>query len=354
MSYDKKRNIQIDILKIISIIIIVFHHAGFFNTVLVRGYMVVDLFFIISGYFLFNSLQRGSYSSVWDFFKNRFKRYFPGYFMAWLILILALLVCDREWINYKTWYAPILEMFMLQELGIPGSSRVHYPDWYMSVLLTAGTVIYIIYKKLNRKIFNILTVMIPVIVYAYAVFFIGGMEKWERVLIFFYAPWWRGLADMLVGVCFFKLKERAEEIHISDVSPSKRYFIIFIKSVIFVFFLLSLLSCGINDFVSLLFMCLLILSAVLFPRNANDKSIVDKTASFLSLYEYEMYLCHAIVIIGVKRVAKILGLNGYEWVMAGITILGLLIYSIIFKEFIEKGFKKILDKAESIIATKKC
>lgn len=47
-----KRNYSIDFIKLISIIIIVIHHGKFLENKLVRGYIVVDLFFFISGYFL--------------------------------------------------------------------------------------------------------------------------------------------------------------------------------------------------------------------------------------------------------------------------------------------------------------
>ncbi|MCR5634399.1 MAG: acyltransferase [Lachnospiraceae bacterium] len=342
---DNARNIQIDILKLISIMIIAFHHGGFFDGLLLRGYMVVDLFFVYSGFFLFESFRRDKNNSTLLFLGKRFKRYFPGYFLSWLIYLFVLLIWGSEWINYKTWYAPVMEMLMIHELGIPGCSRIHYPDWYMSVLFTAGIVIFFLYNKINRKAFTLLSVIVPVTVILYAAFEVGGMEKWERVKMIFYAPWWRGFADMLVGGIIFYLKENTEEKRFRVLLSKHKVINYLLKTVILVIMIYSLFDPKGNDFISLLFIWIAVMDSVFYPVKYKENSKVCRVVKFLSGYEYELYLSHAIVIVGARKMSDILNFGTFGMVPAAIMMILLIIYSISFKELIERNFKRVIEKA---------
>ena len=62
-------------------------------------------------------------------------------------------------VPYTHWYSPLLELSLLQNVGIPlENAAMNYPCWYLSVLLFGGTVIYILLRKLSKRNFNIVAV----------------------------------------------------------------------------------------------------------------------------------------------------------------------------------------------------
>lgn len=82
------RNFDIDLLKGISILAVVFYHFG----VLPQGYLGVDFFLVINGYFITRGLQRSMRDnnlSYWQFIKARVVRLWP---LVLLVGIVALII----------------------------------------------------------------------------------------------------------------------------------------------------------------------------------------------------------------------------------------------------------------------
>ena len=70
-----------------------------------------------------------------------------------------------------------------------------------------------------------------------------------------------------------------------------------------------------------------------------------RVVKFLSGYEYELYLSHAIVIVGARKMSGILNFGTFGMVPAAVMMVLLIIYSISFKELIERNFKRVIEKA---------
>lgn len=81
------KNIEIEILRGLSILLVFLFH--FQITLFSKGYLGVDIFFVISGYLMaaiYGDMK--TLPKVWDFFERRFNRLLPAYFT---VLVLTLL-----------------------------------------------------------------------------------------------------------------------------------------------------------------------------------------------------------------------------------------------------------------------
>lgn len=79
---------QIEVLRAIAILLVFLYHLGF--VFLPSGYIGVDSFFVVSGYLM--ALLYGNMASVqdaWTFYKKRFNRLLPAYFVVLAASILA-------------------------------------------------------------------------------------------------------------------------------------------------------------------------------------------------------------------------------------------------------------------------
>jgi peptidoglycan/LPS O-acetylase OafA/YrhL len=92
-----KKNIEIEILRGLSIALVFLFH--FQLALFSRGYLGVDVFFVISGYLMaaiYGDMK--TLPQVWDFFERRFNRLLPAYFVVLLLSLLyaAFVVLPHE------------------------------------------------------------------------------------------------------------------------------------------------------------------------------------------------------------------------------------------------------------------
>ncbi len=81
---------NIQILRAISVIAVIFHH--YFPNVFVNGYLGVDVFFVISGYLITKQLYHINFD-LKIFYFNRAKRILPSViFLLFVVLIISHLV----------------------------------------------------------------------------------------------------------------------------------------------------------------------------------------------------------------------------------------------------------------------
>ena len=77
MAIDNQRNYSFDFLKLFYTIIIIIHHSNLLNNVMLRGYIPVEFFFFISGYFIYSTSKRNI--TFIQFVKRRIQKLYPGY-----------------------------------------------------------------------------------------------------------------------------------------------------------------------------------------------------------------------------------------------------------------------------------
>lgn len=277
-----ERNKAFDLVKIVCTVIIILHHTEFFYGILNRGYIAVEFFFIASGFFLYHSFKNKPEVSTIHYFLKRARRLYPEYWFAFLVLFIARLFVHT--IPYSHWYSPILELLMLQNVGIPFEHEgINYPCWYLSVLLFGGTLVYFFLRRLSRNIFNIVATIISIGVYLFFISQSLNIEQWGTVGVF-YLPFWRGMADMMIGTLIYQLPN------------PKKIFSIIVECGSCLAILILLRLNGRFDYLTVVFVVLL--TWVIKSKDSVLKKIANlKIVNIVSKYQYGIYVNHICVIL---------------------------------------------------------
>lgn len=277
-----ERNRAFDFLKLCFTAVIVLHHSHYLDGALNRGYIPVEFFFILSGFFIAQACQTRPEQSVWQYFKTRAWKLYPEYWFAFLLLLAKILITGAK-MPYPTWYAPILDLLMMQNLGIPGSGGMNYPAWYLSVLMFGGLLIYCLRKRLTQKLFNIIACLVVAITYLFLAANSRTVEQWNTVAYVLYVPFWRGMADMFIGTLLFQMP-----------IPSKIWGRM-LECLSLLGVLLLLHISGPYDYLAVVLIVLLVYAV------RTEGSWLQKVGSFPPVkcfyrYQYGVYLNHALVI----------------------------------------------------------
>lgn len=159
---------QITFTRFIAAISIVIYHFGInvfpFNSDLVsflfkQANVGVSYFFILSGFVMIIAYGNKSNIKISDYFKSRFARIYPAYFLAMLILFVYVFIAKYP-INYIELG---LNLFVIQS-WFPGKAlSFNYPGWSLGVeffFYAILPILLFVYKKWNYKTF-----VIPIIIF---------------------------------------------------------------------------------------------------------------------------------------------------------------------------------------------
>lgn len=164
------RNYQIDILKILCAVLVLISHVPLGNSdsryftserVSAFGWMSVQIFFAISGFFMVKGTLKNIPSNnvgefSFNYVTNKFKKIAPQYIIATLIIVLmyigiyyidANVTYDKKGIHpFDLVIRTIPELFGVAQSGI--NIRYNEPVWYISAMLIAMLpLVYLFIKK---------------------------------------------------------------------------------------------------------------------------------------------------------------------------------------------------------------
>lgn len=243
---------SIEIFRFISILIICIWHSPF--NIFTSGFIFVDFFFMLSGYFLYKSIEKGNSPS--DYIKKRILHFYDKYILAYCFTLLIWIVQHRmDFLNnpIENILRLIPEIFLLQDIGC-FSMGINNPLWYLSVLVICSCCLFsFLYMSSNNKY---LLPLIVIITYPYILNNNNGNIEIFGFNGYFYLPVLRGFADMSIG-CLLNIgihKYSDEILKRSKILDAFSFLsIIFISIILFsnikytkyviIFFPLILISC---------------------------------------------------------------------------------------------------------------
>ncbi len=198
----KERNYTIDFFRIIFILIICIHHfQSIINTKFINsGYICVEFFFIVSGFFLYKSFKKNSDSTSLKYTVDRIKKLYPLYIFAFIIMLILTTVESyfRGNLNIqKNVFTSISEVLLLQNVGI-FNGGINYPMWYLSTLIVAGFFIFELLKRDKNLYLKILGPLSILIYFAFINKNYGTLEVWDNINGI-YLPLVRTFVDMTIG-----------------------------------------------------------------------------------------------------------------------------------------------------------
>ncbi|WP_315280855.1 acyltransferase [Fusobacterium hwasookii] len=346
---EKARNNSLDFLKIIATILIVFHHyqqalnvkftqINFFGGKFYFGYLV-ELFFLISGFLMFNYIEKIKQGLNFEsFFINRVKRFLP------LVAIAAILYECLIYFYFRIFGEKFLEQGLnffgtiISILGIQAgwsfeNPMINNPTWYISVLILCYILFYI-----STKI-SILKKINCVYLYVILIFLGLSIQKNNTNLAFLNYYTARGYYSFFFGVLF--------SIYFNNYKIRKFVKILSIFLVIFITYSIvahySIVEKNIKYTLTFIYYPALI---IIFNIDIIKKIYSSKLITKLAETSFNVYVWHvgAILIFIIVNKGCNLNINFSSYkVMIVFTIL-LYIFGTISYYLIEKPLEKLILK----------
>ncbi len=291
----------LEFLRFFFMVILLSWHGqyGFFT----KGYLVVEFFFIVSGYFLMDSYLRNPKLSAFQFTINRVKKTYFEYILAAIISFLyygILVSVINKSFKVEAFYKFISEAFILQNVGI-FSGGFNYPLWYYCVLIVGGYFLYYIIAKFKSGIQFIIPLFCLMSFVLLSNISENKLENWQT-LGCIYIPIIRGASEIGVGILLRSIVEN----NFCKKYNSKALDLLFVLS--FILTIGIMVNENVSDFYILLTFPVLIFSAL---RNecVVSKMFQSKIWDKLGKITWEMFLLHGVLISITNKALSIAGIE---------------------------------------------
>lgn len=162
MNASIKRNYFIDFLRLLFMLVIVFHHAiPLYPKVryFVTGYLGVEFFFILSGFFLASSAQKAAKENIglstWSFLKRKLTGFYAGFFICFVTGFIIREIFQQGYISAHFINRVIYflgELGLLQMWGYPVYC-VTGVGWFLSALIWVSLLLYPLRLKYSNTFF---------------------------------------------------------------------------------------------------------------------------------------------------------------------------------------------------------
>lgn len=205
-----KRMYSLDLFKLVLVYVVAFFHFG--TTITPGTTVAVQIFFVISGFFLGKKYYSRSHAdggerySPWQYTLDHAKSVYPHYLFALAVFFLYTLARSAvyflkapSWEGFSeialSFYNQIPDLLLLQS-AYNFHDSLNYPLWQLSALLISGYFVYALLcwnEKLSRRIlFPAAVLMIQSALYT-------GVDIWGNYGPF-YIPLLRAFSPLCIGV----------------------------------------------------------------------------------------------------------------------------------------------------------
>lgn len=197
----KERNPNIELLRVVFMIVICLWHfrgvAPSFN----NGYIAVEFFFIVSGFLLYNSYCNHPEISTYNYILKKIKVFYPAYI---IMFFPTMIIRWREWIpsDYNldgivsVFNVVIRDIFLLGGLEIYGGIPLNPPLWYITILLVGSYFLYTLLKIVGKYTIHICSILV-VLLYIYLFDVSNSLDCFSGIR---FHEIIRGIAGMSLGV----------------------------------------------------------------------------------------------------------------------------------------------------------
>lgn len=316
----------IEFLRYFFMIVLLSWHGQF--GYVAKGYLVVEFFFILSGYFLMDSFLRFPNRNALQFTIIRVRKTYVEYLIATIICFLFYGV--TKWIvngsyESETIYKFLSEALLLQESGV-FQGGFNYPLWYYSVLIIGGYFLYYLVSRFESGIEFIIP-LYCLISFVFIRYITGGeLENWSTHGGL-YVPQLRGTADIGVGIITRGvLQSKFDRIYNSKILD-------FVLVCSFILTVGVMMSEDVSDFYVLLTIPVMIFVGLrnqcliyrMFKSNVWDK---------FGRITWEMFLLHGVIISVFNKVLQVIGIDANAFIFVILVFL-VTVLSFAFKRVCE-------------------
>ncbi len=338
---------QLTFTRFIAAISIVIYHFGkdifpfnqaFISFIFKQANIGVSYFFVLSGFVMIIAYNHLNKITAKTFYKKRFARIYPIYFLA-ILFFLAFAIVTRGHLNF----IEIILNISMTQAWVPGKAlSLNFPGWSLSVeaffYLLFPFLFNSIYVKLSLKRITILVIFIFLIsqVIAYSLHhstFYSGYPSASHDLIFYFPLMHLSVFLMgnIAGLFFLKKK----------IEKNYDFFIVLILSML----VLALwVDTGLdyhNGALSVLFVPLIL--CIASNRGKITKLFNWKVFVFLGKISYSIYILQVPIYVGMTKIFKSLNLN-HPSLKFYTSLIVLLLVSAMSYKYIEKPLRQKINK----------
>ena len=305
---NRNRNSAVDAVKGLMILLIVLHHLLLIPS-LHHGYLAVDMFFMIAGYYLASHFKAKG-GTAFQYTAGRFKQVYLPYLLA---LILATILDSKRLISFQGFegffetYAPYVAFLTLtEEMGFLS----HWPivlfgGWFLSVLIISGFLLYGLLEYDDRKTVKVILPFTVILGFTY-LFSLGSSAENFSITGAISVPLLRGFIEMGTGILLFYILTENQE----GLNKNKTLITVMACLALACFLTMIFVNKTFDSFIVVLFP--LILTGVLLPESP-IKRLYDrcptKILAWLGALSLEIYVIHQPAIHIVHSSFKYLGLS---------------------------------------------
>ncbi len=307
-----EKNINVELLRIFLTVAVCLHHFRLYSDTLPYGggYIAVDCFFIISGYYMARHImenESGSTEVSLQYIYKRYSRLFPEYFLAFVFAFLFKVIVGE--IPSGHWWGYMKEALMIEFWCVDSGQRINPPDWYCGYLLLASGMIYEYMKRMRKSISLIyVTGTAAVGMYVILMFYSSNINIYPQYRCILSVAILRGIAGLLFGCWVYLLDKRICGI-ISKQNRTVSHIFACSLSVGFAYILLWKNFLPYVDYFAIvlfIFLFCLALNIKMISSNACFKRIVE----YVGEQSYSIYLNHYLIAF---MFSKYRWFKGLDW-----------------------------------------
>jgi len=276
--------IVLDVFRFVFAIIIVLAHTSGWTKTFPSGGLVVDFFFVLSGFVLSHVFFQKQDKSYLKFVVSRIARLFPLYFFS-LILLLGINLYMQQFPHINAYF---LKNFLLIQTVLPNAGMgYNWPSWSISIEFWLNISLFFLLIQ-YRKYFYALVIT----VICYSVLFSHQLIDHANIQNIFGLPagLYRGAAGLSLGYLSYEVYLRVLKIRFLSKIDNFWYSLLEIVLIIIVFFILK------NDLLQTKIICIFLLPifVILFALEKGVISSLFKVPGInkLGVLSYGLYLLH--------------------------------------------------------------
>lgn len=324
---DKKRNINLDIIRVIALFMVLIYHyeievyvnemklfrhffSGFHH--INMGGIGVFLFFMLSG--AVHAMKYESAINIKKFYMKRFFSIFPYLYITWIVGSVVDGIMNQHYIlcERNDWWR-IIFTIMGCDGYFPNLSTFYLiGEWFTTVIVFIYIIFPILRKALNEH-------MIPLLVCLLAIDIFFMTDRWNPLAITLDGNCFFAVSAFSIGYILFKYKIRITQLES-----------ILVFGIMSVTLLLSskAMQHAVLNIVTALMLFLVILCGPI-QLQKNSESIIVRILRFISKYSYILYLTHHFVMRRTVAFYKENATPVNKVICFALTVIGIIVFSAI-------------------------